>query len=65
MINRTFKFIWDMGGLLMAADEELMQDGSTFHVNKEEWLCKGKWLYHIPEAHNWYFVKEEDQELVV
>jgi len=37
----------------------------TFHVNPGELLCKGKWLYPITEAHNWYFVKEEDREFVV
>ena len=30
-----------------------------------EWLCKGTWLYRLPEARNWYFIKKDDIELVV
>ena len=47
------------------ADEEIMQDGQTFHVCEGEWLCKGTWLYSVPEARNWYFIKQDDIELVV
>ena len=39
------------------ADEEIIQDGHTFHVCEGEWLCKGTWLYSVPEARNWYFVQ--------
>jgi len=42
------------------ADEEIMQDGQTFHVCEGEWLCKGTWLYSVPEACNWYFIKQDD-----
>ena len=34
-------------------------------VRTGEWLCKGKWLYELAGAPNWYFLKPRDAHITV
>ena len=49
------------------AERDMEIDNGTipFQVRRGEWLCEGKWLFHIPDAPNWYYVKEKEDTVVV
>ena len=56
---------WE-GRPYLAEKDTVIQNGEiSFSVKQGEWLCKGKWLFHVTDADNWYFVKENADYITV